>query len=116
MILLSRLDQERTTDGEVHKAVWQPACICIPLLRPHRHPRLPERIVTTRSGGVFLPSGGRCAGCGQDYPLATHRRLPEVGGGLWPQSQDSHRMGREGCTQGGLRATSSAPDGEEECL
>ncbi len=33
MILLSRLDQRRTTDNEdIHKAVWQPACICIPLL------------------------------------------------------------------------------------
>src|SRR5450755_1075808 len=47
---------------------------------------------------------------------AAHRRLPEVGGSLCPQSHDSRPMGREGRAQGRLRAASPAPDGEEECV
>ena len=43
MIELSRNDRGPTTDGTFRKAVFQPAGFCIPLLRPHRHPWLPER-------------------------------------------------------------------------
>ncbi len=43
--MLSRPDLRRTADGDVHKAVWQPACLCIPLLRPHRHQRVSEWFV-----------------------------------------------------------------------
>src|ERR1700722_289117 len=31
------------TDGTLRKAVFQPACFCIPLLRPHSHQRIPQR-------------------------------------------------------------------------
>src|SRR5260370_42113946 len=44
MIELSRNDRGPTTDGTFRKAVFQPAGFCIPLLRPHRHPWLPERL------------------------------------------------------------------------
>src|SRR5262249_159827 len=31
------------TDRTLRKAVFEPACFCIPLLRPHRHQRISER-------------------------------------------------------------------------
>src|SRR5438128_9167404 len=54
MILLLTQNQE-ATDGVIRKAVWQPARFCIPLLRPHRHPWVPERLVPPRAGGLLFP-------------------------------------------------------------
>src|SRR5713101_7184065 len=104
MIMLARPDLRRTADGDVHKAVWQPACLCIPLLRPHRHQRVPEWFVAARAGSLLFPRCRRCSGGRQDCPESTHRTVPELGGGLRRQSPASHRVGREGRAQGGLRA------------
>jgi hypothetical protein len=52
MIELSRNDPGATTDGTFRKAVFQPAGFCIPLLRPYRHPWLPERSVSARTEQV----------------------------------------------------------------
>jgi hypothetical protein len=41
-----------------------------------------------------------------------HRRLPQLGGGLCPQSQNSHGVGRERPAQRGLRAACSTLYGE----
>src|SRR6516225_2128342 len=41
--------------GIVHPAVWGSAGLRLPLLRSHRHIRLPERLVATRAGSALLP-------------------------------------------------------------
>src|SRR5580704_4574704 len=42
--------------GPVHPTVRQLAGLRLPLLRPHRHIRLPQRAVAARAGGELLPS------------------------------------------------------------
>src|SRR6188508_831633 len=112
MILLSRRDQAEATDGNVHKAVWQPACICIPLLRPDGDPRILERAVKTgASGALFSESGGRSGG-EQGSTEPAHGGVSEVGGGLHPQPRNSSGVGRKGRAERGLRPTVAGADGE----
>jgi len=116
MILLSRREQRETTDGDFHKAVWQPARFCIPLLRPHCHQRLPQRVIPARAGGSFCSRGPRHSGGEQGSSQPANRRLPELGGSVCPQPQDSDRVGGKRCSQGKVCAARVRPDGEEECL
>src|SRR5476649_310990 len=110
MILLSRREQETTTDGDFHKAVWQPAAFCIPLLRPYRHQRLPEQSVATGARGLFFPAGSGDSGGEQRGAEPTHQRLPELGGSICPESWVSHRMGGKGSAQGRLCPARAAAD------
>src|SRR5450759_3577485 len=116
MILLSRREQETTTDGDIHKAVWQPAAFCIPLLRPYRHQRVSEQSVATRTGGLLLPADSGHSGREQRSAEPAHRRLQNLGGIVRPQSWHTDRMGGKRRAQGGLRPARAAPDGEEERL
>src|SRR5580693_499357 len=75
--------------GIVHTAVRRSAGLRLPLLRPHCHLRLPQRAVAARAGSALLPSGGRGPGGQQGDPQPAHRRLPELGGRLRPQSAGS---------------------------
>src|SRR6202023_2261301 len=86
--------------GIVHPAVRRSAGLRLPLLRPHCHLRLPQRALAARGGRAFFPSGGRRTGRRQGDPEPAHRRLPELGGSLRPQSSAADRMGRERRAQG----------------
>src|SRR6202040_4344771 len=86
--------------GIVHPAVRRSAGLRLPLLRPHCHLRLPQRALAARAGRAFFPSGGRRTGRRQGDPEPAHRRLPELGGSLRPQSSAADRMGRERRAQG----------------
>ena len=83
--------------GTLHQAVRQPAGLRLPLLRSHCHPWVPERPVPTRAGGLLLPRCGGRQGRRQGGAEWAHRRVPELGRGLCPQSPHAHRVGREGC-------------------
>ena len=86
--------------GPVHPAVRQLAGLRLPLLRPHRHIRLPQRAVAARAGGELLPSSRWRSRGQQRDPEPAHRRLPELGGSLRTQSSHPDRMGRKGRAQG----------------
>src|SRR5215813_4691464 len=43
-----------SSHGTIHAAFRRVAALCIPLLRPNRHQRLLERIVSARASGSFL--------------------------------------------------------------
>ena len=100
----------------VRKAVFQPAGFCIPLLRPHRHPRIPQRSVPPGTGGLFLQRSPGPPGRQQRGAQPAHRRLPELGGGLRPEPQDPHRVGGEGPPQRGSCPARATPDGEARRL
>src|SRR5262249_49880405 len=59
-----------SSHGTIHAAFRRVAALCIPLLRPNRHQRLLERIVSARASGSFLspdprgsnPEQGGCSG------------------------------------------------------
>src|SRR6202040_2258165 len=74
--------------------------VCLPLLRPHCHLRLPQRAVAARAGCVLLPSDRRRLNGQQGDPEPAYRRLPELGRSLRPQSSPADPMGREGRAQG----------------
>src|SRR5436190_2573406 len=110
MILLLKQNLE-ATDGVIREAVRQPAGLCIPLLRPHRHPWLPERLVPPRAGGLLFP---RCRGRArgrQDRPQSANRRVSAMGSGIRSQSPDPHRVGSERCPQRGVRPAVVPPPG-----
>ena len=53
---------ERQQDNDwiaIHQAVRQSLDLCLPLLRPHCHSRLPQRPVAARTGGALLPQDRR---------------------------------------------------------
>src|SRR5208337_923862 len=100
--------------GRVHPVVRKSAGLCLPLLRPHRHPRLSERSVSTGTSGLFLPRRSGPAGGEQRSAPPTHPRLPGLGGGLRPQPSPSHGVGRKGSAQRRLRLTPPAPSGQEQ--
>jgi len=78
------------------------ACLRLPLLRPHCHLRLPSAgsrgpsrsCIFFRQVVVVVPVVGK------ENPEPAHRRLPELGGSLRPQSPAADRMGRERRAQG----------------
>src|ERR1700733_15239742 len=86
--------------GPVHPAVRRLAGLRLPLLRPHRHIRLPQRAVATRAGGELLPSSRWRSRGEQGDPEPAHRRLSELGGSLRTQSWHPDRVGRKGGPQG----------------
>src|SRR5882762_9517834 len=81
--------------GIVRPAVRRSAGLRLPLLRPHCHLRLPQRALAARAGRAFFPSGGRRTGRRQGDPEPAHRRLPELGGSLRPQSSAADRKSME---------------------
>src|SRR6516164_4919134 len=88
----------------------------IPLLRPHRHSRLSNPSLSARTRGPLLPRGRRRFCDHQGDLTSTDRRLPELGGGLRPQSSNPGPMAGEGHTQGGLCPALATGNGEEERL
>ena len=64
--------------GRVPSVIRKSAGLCLPLLRPHGHSRLPERAVPTRAGGVLPPSGSGPPRGEQRSAQATHPRLPRT--------------------------------------
>src|SRR6202048_465221 len=50
---------ELSSHGTVPKALWRASALCLPLLRPNRHQRLFERLVSARASGSFLSPGDR---------------------------------------------------------
>lgn len=101
---------EERTNGTLHQAVRKPAGVRLPLLRSNCHPRLPERTVATRTGRLFLPRRGRREGRRQGGAESAHRGVSGLGRGIRSQSRHAHRVGREGCAQGGPRSTMAALD------
>src|SRR5207244_7465070 len=93
--------------GRVHPVIRKSAGLCLSLLRPHRHSRLPERAVSTGAGGVLPPSGSGPPGDEQRSAHSTHPRLPGLGGGLRPQPSHPHGVGRKGSAQRRLRITAT---------
>src|SRR4029077_11655650 len=102
--------------GRVHQAVRQSAGVCLPLLRPHCHSRLPQRPVTARAGGALRPQSRRRSRGQQGDLEPAYRRLSELGGSLRPQPSHPHRVGREGCSQGRPCPALAAPNNEQERL
>src|SRR3954452_18422109 len=95
MILLLKQNPE-ATDGVIRKAVRQPARFCIPLLRPHRHPRLPERLVPPRAGGLLFPRRRGCARGRQNRAQPADRRVSALGRGVRSQSPDPIEWAQKG--------------------
>src|ERR1700730_889769 len=60
MVVLKHASTE-TTDGNLPQAVWQPARVCIPLFRSHRHSRLPPAADAGGAHRPFLPRRGEHA-------------------------------------------------------
>jgi len=86
MILLSRRERGRTTDGDFHKAVWQPTGSCIPLFRlpyPAKKPQPPYSL-------LFLHPGRRPGADGDARSL-----LLSGSNYLLPQRTLFHRKGTE---------------------
>jgi len=98
--------------GIVHPAVRRSAGLRLPLLRPHCHLRLPQRLGAARAGGALLPQRRRRCGGGQRGLEPAHRRLPGLGGSLRPQSSAADRMGREGRAQGRPCPALATPHGQ----
>src|SRR5271165_1951001 len=71
------------------------------LLRPNRHQRLLERLVSAGASGSFLSSGDRRSNREQGGARPAYPRLPELGGSLCRQPQDPHRVGPKRCPQRG---------------
>src|SRR5947209_8497382 len=84
---------ESSCHGTVRKAFWSPVALCLPLLRPHGHQRLLERLVSTGASGSFLPRTPRGPRPEQGSLQPTHHRLPELGGSLCPQPPPSPPVG-----------------------
>jgi hypothetical protein len=55
MIVLRRHASPETTDGDRSQAVRQPAGLCIPLFRSHRHSGLPAALDARRTHRPFFP-------------------------------------------------------------
>src|ERR1700737_3116653 len=100
------------SDGTVHPAFRRSPHLGIPLLRPHRYPRLFERSVPAGTGGLFRASSPWHPGGEQRSAQPAHQRLPRLGGSLCPQSQHPDGVGGERPPQRGLRTTCATPHGE----
>ena len=97
--------------GTFRKAVFQPAGFCIPLLRPHSHPRISERAVAPGTSGLLFPRRDRGSRGGQSGVEQTDWRVSGLGGGVRPQSQDPRGVGPKRCPDRRLRAALVAPHG-----
>src|SRR4029077_6371881 len=72
--------------GIVHSAVRRPARLCLPLLRPHCHLRLPPRSLGACAGCALSPSlGDRPPLLGLAYSTAPTRSVAF----LWPSREIS---------------------------
>ena len=102
--------------GPVHPAVRRLAGLRLPLLRPHRHIRLPQRAVATRAGGELLPSSRwRPRGQQGDPGPTAHCRLSELGGSLRTQSSHPARVGRKrACARKTMSCRGNASHGAGE--
>src|SRR6516162_2746850 len=102
MILLPKQEQPEMTDGDLRKAVWQPAGLGIPLFRPYRHPRSCALAHTPREHRVLFPPRPPPQHHQQRSVASADRRLPPLGGSLRPETPDPYGVGRKGGAQGGL--------------
>src|SRR5690242_8205580 len=103
---------ESSSHGTVRKALWSPVALCLPLLRPNRHQRLLERLVSAGASGSFLSRAPRCPRPEQGSLQPAHHRLPELGGSLCPQPQDPPGVGPKRGPQRGSRPALVAPDAQ----
>src|ERR1700740_3542927 len=69
----SKSGVESSSHGTVHEAFRWFAVLCIPLLRPNRHQRLLERIVSARASGSFLSPDPRSSNPEQGGTGPTHQ-------------------------------------------
>src|SRR5215472_12871328 len=65
--------------GTLHPAVRPPAGVCLSLLRPHRHSRLPDWSLAARARRPLLSQRDRRPGDQQGDPKRADPALPEVG-------------------------------------
>jgi hypothetical protein len=95
MILLSRQERLRRTDGNIRQAVWQPAGLCISLFRSHGDSGIPA---ITDPGGTycaFLPRRSGSVPHHQRCSVAKDHRIQAMGRSVCSEPSDSHGMGAE---------------------
>src|SRR5437764_5239011 len=107
---------ESSSHGTVRKALWSPAALCLPLLRPNCHQRLLERLVSTGASRSFLSRAPRCPRPEQGSLQPAHHRLPELGGSLCQQPPPSPPVGPKRGPQRGSRPALVAPNAQEGFL
>ena len=93
----SPVSVENSTSGPT--AVRRP-CFCLPLLRPHRHIRLPQRPVVARAGPRL--STGRTSGPSASSWRATSARRARIGFGRGPPLDCGGQLRRAGLEVGGF--------------
>src|SRR6516225_4530150 len=111
MILLSTQASPEGTDGDLRKAVWQPAGLGISLFRPHGHPGPSALAHSPGEHRPFLPRHPPDPDHRQTSLAPAYRGLPPLGRGLRQETEDSPGVGRERNPQGRLRPPSFATDG-----
>src|SRR5262245_4646618 len=99
MVLLKHASPE-TTDGNLPQAVWQPARLCIPLFRSHRHSGLPPALDARGAHRPFLPRRPRDLPDYERGAAETHARVPAMGRGLRAEPPYSDRMGGRQVAEG----------------
>src|SRR5689334_10854819 len=104
---------ESSSHGTVRKALWSPAALCLPLLRPNRHQRLLERLVSAGASRPFLSRAPRRPRPQHGSLQPAHHRLPGLGGSLCPQPPHSPPVGPKRGPQRGSRPALVAPDAQE---
>src|SRR5258707_996635 len=76
--------------GTLHPVIRPLAGVRLSLLRPHRHSRLPDAALPARARGLLPSRGHWRPGDHQGDFKRAHQPLPELGGGLRPQSSHPH--------------------------
>ena len=103
--------------GRVQQAVRQSSGVCLPLLRPHCHSRLPQRPVTARAGGALRPQSRRRSRGQQGNLERAHSRLLSES---WVEAYArNHHTPIEWAEKGvrkedPARAALATPNGEQE--
>src|SRR6202022_245652 len=111
MILFSTQESKEGTDGDLCKAVWQPAGLGISLFRSHRH-SWPSALAHPPREHRPLFSRHPPSEYHQQRGLASaDRRLPSLGGSLRQETYDSHGVGRKRGPQGRLHSSPPATNG-----